>query len=379
MTVTIPTILDSRPAGLIDAAQLAQQQAQLAVDQLDQGRNALADMRKGWDSGASDAASASAERTFASHRKIVDALHDMKAALQRGGDQMSATRADVAETVGKIQPFGFQVADDGTVSIAPGSQADEMASRSPVLARQMQMLAMQYSIDLKQLIAEFDTQDNALANALQQATGDLDLKEIARMGPGEQAGKPSPDDSQKDGTPPAEPGKDSGQTTPGATPTAVPPVPPVVPGPANSQAAPRPAAATPPSKPGVTPAQPRTAEPARPSAPAPAPPPAKGPVPAQAIPTQPARQSGPVPTAPPTTPGTPAQGSGSTATAATPASYSAAQTSSSSGAPESNIQAVSSVVGDIPEGVKYRLGDDGWIYPDLDAVNDDFDEDDDDW
>lgn len=372
MTVTIPTILASRPAGLIDAAQLAQQQAQTAVDQLDQGRNALADMRKGWDSAASDAASANAERAFASHRKIVDALHDMHAALQRGGDQMSATRTDVADIVGKIQPFGFEVADDGTVSIAPGSRADEMASRSPVFARQMQMLEMQYSIDLKRLIAEFDTQDNTLANALQQATGDLDLKEIARMGRAEE-GKPSADDTKKDASSPAEPGKDADQTTPGATPAAVPPVPPVVTGPANPQAAPRPAAATPPPKPGGTPTQTRAAEPARPSTPAPTPPPTKGPVPAQPNPTQPSRQSGPVPTAQ----GTPAQGSGSTATAATPASYSAAQTSSSSGAPD--IQAVSSVVGDIPEGVKYRLGDDGWIYPDLDAVDDDFDEDDDDW
>ncbi|KWX24646.1 hypothetical protein AFM11_08190 [Mycolicibacterium wolinskyi] len=375
MTVTIPTILASRPAGLIDAAQLAQQQAQTAVHQLGQGRNALADMRKGWDSAASDAASANAERAFASHRKIVDALHDMQAALQRGGDQMSATRADVAEIVGKIQPFGFEVADDGTVSIAPGSRADEMASRSPVFARQMQMLAMQYSIDLKRLIAEFDTQDNTLANALQQATGDLDLKEIARMGPAEE-GKPSADDTKKDESSPAEPGKDADQTTPGATPAAVPPVPPVVAGPANPQAAPRPAAATPPPKTGGTPTQTRAAEPARPSTPAPTPPPTKGPVPAQANPTQPSRQSGPVPTAPPTTPGTPAQGSGSTATAATPASYSAAQTSSSSGAPESNIQAVSAT-GGLPEKIIYEIDDDGWLYPvgDPDFDPDEFDDD----
>lgn len=373
MTVTIPTILASRPAGLIDAAQLAQQQAQTAADQLDQGRNALADMRKGWDSAASDAASANAERTFASHRKIVDALHDMQAALQRGGDQMSATRTDVAEIVGKIQPFGFEVADDGTVTIAPGSRADEMASRSPVFARQMQMLAMQYSVDLKRLIAEFDTQDNTLANALQQATGDLDLKEVGRMGPAEE-GKPSADDTKKDASSPAEPGKEADQTTPGATPAAVPPVPPVVPGPANPQAAPRPAAATPPPKPGGTPTQTRAAEPGRPSNPAP--PPTKGPVPAQPNPTQPSRQSGPVPTAPPTTPGTPAQGSGSTATAATPASYSAAQTSSSSGAPESNIQAVSSVVGGFQEGI--TVDEHGMIidfeYDDLDYA-DDFDDD----
>lgn len=360
MTVTIPTILDSRPAGLIDAAHQARQQAQLALDQLGQGRNALADMRKGWDSAASDAASASAERTFASHRKVVDALHDMQAALQRGGDQMSATRADVAEIVGKIQPFGFQVADDGTVSIAPGSRADEMATRSPVLARQMQMLAMQYSIELKQLIAEFDTQDNALANALQRVTGDLDLKEIARMGPGE--GKPSADDSQKDRSSAAERGKDGDQTTPGATPAAAPPVPPVVAGPASPQTSPRPAAATPAPKPGGTPTQTRAAEPARPSTPAPAPPPTKGPVPAQANPTQPTRQSGPVPTAPPTAPGTPAEGSGSTATAATPASYSAAQPAFATG--------------DLPEKIIYDIDDDGWLYP---VGDPDFDPDDDDW
>lgn len=370
MTVTVTTILDSRPSRLIDAAARAGSQAQREGDRLQNSRNAMADLRNGWEGSASDAASASAERTSISHRKVVDSLLEMQSALNRGGTQMTATQSNVAEIVSKIEPFGFQIADDGTVSVAPGSRADQMASLSPLLARQLQMLALSYSVELKKLIAEFETQDIALANAMQRATSDLDLKGEATKG--SRDGKALGEESGRDGLD-SQSDNDIAQTdssTPGMPASLQPP--PLASGPAaqtSPQVSTRPAAATA-SPPSTTSAGGTQApEIPRPSDSAAASRTSAGPVPPLTGAPQPTR-SGPVPAAPRVTSvASSNQGSGPTSTAAAPVSYSAPQSTFATGGPQTSVQAFG-IAGDFPEKPIYEVDDDGWVYnvgdPDFD-------------
>jgi WXG100 family type VII secretion target len=138
MPTSISVVQASQPDRLAHAAAQAGQSASRVEQQLTAGRQALARMRAGWEGAASDAASASAERTFVRQQKIAGALQRMQSALSSGGGQLSGTRTAIVDNVTRLEQVGYQVADDGTVSVKPGSPLEQLAKMSPASAMQIQ-------------------------------------------------------------------------------------------------------------------------------------------------------------------------------------------------------------------------------------------------
>ncbi len=174
MTVTIPQVEASQPESLIQSASELRQKASGLASQIDAQRATLERLRSGWQGTASDAAIAKAEPTLQRMQQIHDALGRTQALLQQGGATLTQTRTTVLQTVSQLSGQGWQVASDGTVSVKPGSPLDRYAKFSPANAMKIQQLAATNSVNVKTLLASFDTTDRVLSQNLRTAAGGLD-------------------------------------------------------------------------------------------------------------------------------------------------------------------------------------------------------------
>lgn len=111
---SISLVAASRPETLLAAA------AQLGskITQLDSAvaaeRQVIAALRGSWSGSAADAAVARAERHIAQLLSLRARMLACQTALQRGGAQLSSTRAGLMSLVSGLRAVGWQVADDGT-------------------------------------------------------------------------------------------------------------------------------------------------------------------------------------------------------------------------------------------------------------------------
>ncbi|WP_131827818.1 alpha/beta hydrolase [Mycolicibacterium fortuitum] len=76
--------------------------------------------------------------------------------------------------VAQLEGQGWQVADDGTVTVRPGSSLDRYAQISVVNALMVRALAARNAVALKKLLAEFDAADQRTDRAVRQAVAGLD-------------------------------------------------------------------------------------------------------------------------------------------------------------------------------------------------------------
>jgi WXG100 family type VII secretion target len=396
MTVTISTVSGSQPEQVLAAAAHAGNSATTVSQQIDAGKQNLAALKSGWEGGASEAAVASAERTLIEQQKISDVLRQLQSALSDGGSQLSAIRSGIVDGVESLTQQGWHVADDGTVTVRPGSPLDQLAKLSPVTAMQLRQIAAASSVKLKAMLAQFDGADRALADAVRKATAGLDAS-AAPAGPPNRSDNASPSEPKpKDGNttapepgPGAKPGgvDGSGQTTP----------PTQKPAPGSPQSAPRtpaqpPSAPTPRPASGTTPAQAGPSTPGRNPGAAPTRPAStntgSAPVQANTPAQEPATRSGP--TSAPSGAGAPPVGRGgpASATASMPATSAptrfdggtATATGTASAATsggERVFTAFDGGAGNLPDKHTYQIGDDGW--PIHVWVDDGEEVDDDDW
>lgn len=168
-STTIPAVEASNPDGLTQAGSRVGASATAVRQQHRTGRHAVVILRDGWAGAASDAAANSAQRTLEQQRQLGDALQRLQSILQNGGEQLATIRTSLLQNVEQLQQQGWQLAPDGTVTVAPGSRFDQLARLSPVTGMQLQQLAARNSTVLKTLLAQFDSQDRQLAADLRNA------------------------------------------------------------------------------------------------------------------------------------------------------------------------------------------------------------------
>ncbi|MGA5546259.1 NlpC/P60 family protein [Mycobacterium sp. NPDC051198] len=216
MTMTISEVSNSHPEQLIDAGRRAADSAGKVSQQIAEGHGTLKRLDDGWKGSAADAANASANRTFTDQQKVADTLQRLQSVLGDGGSQLSGTKNSVTAGVDTLKQQGFQIADDGTVSVRPGSALDVMSKKNPVIAMQLRQLTAANSVKLKTLLAQFDSQDRELADAIRKATDGLNPAEDKPKDPN--TPKPPPPDQPKpttDDTNGPVPGPDANPGDPG--------------------------------------------------------------------------------------------------------------------------------------------------------------------
>ncbi len=84
-----------------------------------------------------------------------------------------SSAAASSSTVGRLQGQGWQVADDGTVSVRPGSSLDIFARLSPVNRMLLQALAANASLDLQTMLAQFESTDDKVGQQVRDAVAAL--------------------------------------------------------------------------------------------------------------------------------------------------------------------------------------------------------------
>lgn len=163
MTVTISTVTASNPAALSDAAA----QLQGKIGQLDglinTQRSALTGLAGAWKGTAADAAQARGNKNLEVQMELKTRLENTQTALRVGGANLTPLRTEILNVAKQAMSLGATVSDDGTVT-APGS--------SKLMTPK---LAAAYTATLKSLLQQFDSVDEATANALQlssSGTGD---------------------------------------------------------------------------------------------------------------------------------------------------------------------------------------------------------------
>ncbi|OBC16435.1 hypothetical protein A5784_26890 [Mycobacterium sp. 852013-50091_SCH5140682] len=382
MTVTISSVTGSQPEQVMAAAVHAGNSATTASQQLDAGKQNLDRLRSGWEGTASEAAIATAQRTLVEQQKIADTLGLLYSALSDGGSQLSAIRTGVVDAVETFTQQGWQVADDGTVSVRPGSPLDQLATLSPVTEMEVRQIAAISSVKLKTLLAQFDSADRALADAVRKATAGL-------RSPADHAGPPNRSDSPSPGEPKP---KDGNTTAPAPGPGAKPSGPDSPAKPGSKVDSPGQTVPTGPSTPGSAPSAPRT--PVQPPS-APTPRPTTGTTPTPSSPVNPGRNAGAAPTRPASTnagsapvhanqeptarsgPTSPPTGAGAppvskvgpaSATAPMPATSAPTRldAGNTAGSPASAANSGGERVlsafdgGNLPDKHTYQYGDDGW-------------------
>lgn len=167
--VTIPDVEASNPDRVTQAAGQVGASAAAVREQLSAGRQALMQLRDGWEGAASEAAATRVERTLAQQQQLADTLQRFRSVLQSGGDQLAVTRASTLRILEQLQQQGWQVAPHGTVSVRPDGPLQRLFQSSPVSAMHLRQLAATNSVSLAKLLAEYDTQDRRLAQDLRNA------------------------------------------------------------------------------------------------------------------------------------------------------------------------------------------------------------------
>lgn len=161
MAATISLVSATNPAGLSAAA--AQMQA--PISQLDtviaSQRGALADLAAGWQGTAADAAQSRAQQNLQQQSQFQERLRAMQSALHAGGINLTALRRQIQNVAAQATALAGIVSDDGTVR--PSGTG---ALMTPALAAA-------YTTSLKNMLAQFDTVDQATAQAVNQAVGGL--------------------------------------------------------------------------------------------------------------------------------------------------------------------------------------------------------------
>lgn len=169
-SVTISVVEASNPDAVVAAADDVGRAASTVKTQVESHAKVSGDLRNGWEGEAATAALAAADDITTRQQKLNDALTRTQTALRDGGSQLSATRQTIVSNVAQLKQQGWDVADDGTVSVRPGGPLDQLARQSPVAAMQLKQLAARNSLQLKTLLARFGSQDAALAENVKQAT-----------------------------------------------------------------------------------------------------------------------------------------------------------------------------------------------------------------
>jgi hypothetical protein len=101
--------------------------------------------------------------------RLAAALDRLGEALGQANSRLTNSRSQVLDCVAKLEGQGWGVADDGTVSLVPGSPLAGYAKISPTNDMQVRQLAAEHAVTLKTLLAQFESDDTSVGAQIRAA------------------------------------------------------------------------------------------------------------------------------------------------------------------------------------------------------------------
>jgi len=170
--ITVSEVMNSNPQWLEDAAARVGARANELDEQqrTQQGLNAEAEEL--WVGPASDASRIMGQRIETDQRELHLAVEQLCTALESAGSELGATRTGVVGLVQTLTGQGWQVADDGTVSVRPGGSLERHATVGPSNEMRVRLLAADNTVKVQSLLAEFEKQDSTGADRIRAAAAE---------------------------------------------------------------------------------------------------------------------------------------------------------------------------------------------------------------
>lgn len=173
MPVSISQVEAAKPEALVQSGTDIADRASVLAAQMDQQRAVIDNLRSSWTGTSADAAITSATASLERMQRLHDSLTALRTALQTGGADLVQQRSGILDSVDRLRGQGWQVADDGTVSIRRGSMLDVFARLSPVNRMMLQAMAAKASAQLKSMLAQFETTDSKVGQQVRDAAAAL--------------------------------------------------------------------------------------------------------------------------------------------------------------------------------------------------------------
>jgi uncharacterized protein YukE len=154
MSVSVSVVEATRPEALTTAAgSLVGKVAQLDST-IEAQREAIRDLKSGWQGAAADAAVSSAERDLAKQAGLRNRLAQAQQVLQTGGTHLVQARSAILGTVNALRGQGWQVSDNG------------VATPPPTLPAVLQGTAAGWTTIVQKLLTTFGEIDTEMAGSL---------------------------------------------------------------------------------------------------------------------------------------------------------------------------------------------------------------------
>ncbi len=198
MAVTISQVESTNPGELESAASRVGQSVSQVEAATNSAKQTSTSLGQTWQGTASDAATDSADETALKQQRFSSSLKELQSVLSQGGAQLAESRSSIVNTTEQLRGQGWAVADDGTVSVQPGGALAKLAATNPVAKMQLQELAASHTVQLKTLLAQFETQDQELAAKIRSSMQDLDPSDKS----GDTGNKKDDGNNKDDGTTP---------------------------------------------------------------------------------------------------------------------------------------------------------------------------------
>lgn len=164
MPMTVSQVLSARPGIVVDAADTVSMSAKAADFYIANQHRSLSDLNDSWEGAASRTAGDQGAGLLAEQETYRAKLVAIQHELARGGAQLVDLRAQLEGIVtGDLNRY-WMIGDDG--SVMPGALLQEYASFSPAAELEVALMAMQLSIRIRQLLAQFELADTRTAQAL---------------------------------------------------------------------------------------------------------------------------------------------------------------------------------------------------------------------
>ena len=190
MAISISELEAADPAALLAAGERATAAAATAAQQVSTANQTVTTMQSSWQGDASTAATNKAGDYIKQHQSFQQSLQDTGSLLTAGGNGLTQSRTSILSYVDQLKTQGWQVADDGSVSVRSGSALDTYSKLSPVGAVTLKLLATKASSELKTNLAKFTEADQELAEKLKKFWSEEESPD--------DSGKPTPDEKNPD-------------------------------------------------------------------------------------------------------------------------------------------------------------------------------------
>jgi uncharacterized protein YukE len=164
MPMTVSQILGAQPGAVVDAADTVSMSANAADFYIGGQRRSLSDLDESWNGAASEAAGTQGAVLVSQQEAYRAKLIAIQQALSSGGTQLVELRSQLHSIVTGDVSRWWMIGDDG--SVFPGALLQEYASFSPAAELEVTLMAMQLSVQIRLLLAQFELADSQTAQAL---------------------------------------------------------------------------------------------------------------------------------------------------------------------------------------------------------------------